>query len=355
MSGLVVKAIVLFAWTRTLGVIGRRGAGSGRAAARAAEHDGRGAGGLCARERVECRGRHGRRRAARAGRGGRAAGGLCACGGPGASDGPGAGGGAGVLCGRGGGTRGAAGGRDGRADGDRRRGDRRCRPAGGSPGHGRDRTAKGRPIEVGCPAGGPGAGRVPDGGDGSPRRSRGRVGGAADAVPGGDAGAARRDPRRGRIGRRVPRGRGRPARELRDTRVPRDVPYAGDVARAGLGRGLGGRGGRRRAGRRRGDHGRGSGRAIRGSSTGIGIGIASAKPRNRANRHCRWRAYQSCRAWSLVRRVLVASTAGLLPMSRHPAADPIAALLYYIAVYQVVRTRPRENCVTACRSGPRSP
>jgi hypothetical protein len=90
---------------------------------------------------------------------------------------------------------------------------------------------------------------------------------------------------------------------------------------------------------------------------GMGIGMGSAKPRNRANRHCRWRAYQSCRARSLVRRVLVASTAGLPPISDHPAADPIAALSFYMAVYRVVRTRPRKNCtvparifgVTACR------
>ena len=80
--------------------------------------------------------------------------------------------------------------------------------------------------------------------------------------------------------------------------------------------------------------------ARQGASTGIGIAIGSTKPRNRANRHWRWRAYQSCRARSLVRRVLVASTIGLPSMLRRPAADAIAGLSFYMAVYHVVRTRP---------------
>ena len=195
-------------------------------------------------------------------------------------------------------------------------------------------------------AGGDGAGRVPHAGDGPPRLGRGGLGGDAGAVPGGDAGAARRHARRGRPGRRVPHGRRRPAREPRDARLPRDLPHAGDGPRPGRGRGLGGRRGRRRAAGRRGDH---EGRVVlagRGASTGIGIGIAAgaAKPRNRANRHCRWQAYQPCRARSFVRRALVASTPGSPSISDRPAADPVAALpFYYYSGGPGVRTPSRRN------------
>jgi len=48
---------------------------------------------------------------------------------------------------------------------------------------------------------------------------------------------------------------------------------------------------------------------------------ASTNPRNRANRHWRWRAYQDCRARSLVRLARVASIVGAL--SERDAGPPV--------------------------------